>query len=102
MQQKLQNIHSQLINVIQPFVQAALMNEEVSLKQSLGMEKLTKVIDKYRFANYRDIIYFMRDLKAKNVYNFARSRLFQNIAKSRRFIEINSLFDQREKHLDVN
>ena len=78
------------------------MNDEVSLKQSLGMEKLTRVIDKYRYSNYREIIYFMRDLKAKNVFNFSRSRLFQKIAKSRRFIELNSLFDQKEKHLDIN
>ena len=26
----------------------------------------------------------MRDLKAKNVYNFSRSRLFDKIAKSKR------------------
>ena len=83
-QKRLENIHSQLINCIQPIVNAALVSDVVSVKQTLALSKLCGVIDKYRFANYREMVYFMRDLKAKNVYNFSRSRLFDKIAKSKR------------------
>lgn len=83
-QKKLENIHNQLINCIQPIVDAALVSDIVSVKQTLALNKLCGVIDKYRFTNYREIIYFMRDLKAKNVYNFSRSRLFDKIARSKR------------------
>ena len=56
----------------------------------------------------------MRDLKAKNVFNFSRSRLFNQIAKSRRYLELKSAteepgisnqekyFDIEEKHLAQN
>lgn len=95
-QRKLENIHNQLINCIQPIVDAALVSDTVSIKQTLALTKLCGVIDKYRFTNYRDIIYFMRDLKAKNVYNFSRSRLFDKIARSKR------VQDLREEYFDVD
>ena len=67
---------------------------------------MTGVIDKYRFNNYREIINFMRDLKSKNVYNFSRSRLYEKIAKSKRYFEIKKseeqYFDVDEKHLAQN
>jgi len=65
-------------------------------------------MDKYKFSNYREIIYFMRDLKAKNVFNFSRSRLFSQIARSRRFLELKKmsheqeLFDVDERHFEKN
>ena len=52
------------------------------------MKKLSGVIDRYKFMNYREIIYFMRDLKAKNVYNFSRSRLYDKLKKSKRYFEL--------------
>lgn len=87
-QQKLKNIHSQLISCIQPVIQAALHNGEILIKQQLALKKLSSVIDRYKFVNYREIIYFMRDLKAKNVYNFSRSRLYDNLKKSKRYFEL--------------
>jgi hypothetical protein len=54
----------------------------------LALAKLTAVLDKYKCANYREIVYFMRDLKAKNVFNFSRSRLYEKIAKSKRYFEL--------------
>ena len=30
----------------------------------------------------------MRDLKAKNVFNFSRSRMFDKIARSQRFLDL--------------
>ena len=64
---------------------AALSHDIVSAKQTLAIEKLSSVLEKYKAANYREIIYFMRDLKAKNVYNFSRSRLYDKLAKSKLF-----------------
>jgi hypothetical protein len=58
------------------------------LRPQLGLEKLANVVDKYRFIRYRELIYFMRDLKAKNVFNFSRSRLYDLISKSRKFMLI--------------
>ena len=104
-QKKLENIHSQLINIIHPVVDAALTSEIVSTKHSLAVTKLSSVVDKYKFAHYREIIYFMRDLKAKNVFNFSRSRLFDKLSKSKRFFEMkadDSLFDNGLKHLEQN
>ena len=76
------------------------------MRQTLAMNKLTNVMNKYRFSNYREIIYFMRDLKSKNVYNFSRSRLYEKIAKSKRYFEIKNsedqYFDVNEKHLAQN
>ena len=111
-QRRLDNIHNQLLNCIQPIVSAALASGFT--RHELAAKKLTSVIDKYRYANYREMIYFMRDLKAKNVFNFSRSRLFTRISKSRRFLEIKSqnqlpgisdqekFFDIEEKHLEEN
>jgi hypothetical protein len=71
---------------IKPVVATALNSG--FMKQTLALGRLTGVIDKYRFSNYREIIYFMRDLKSKNVYNFSRSRLYEKIAKSKRFFNL--------------
>jgi hypothetical protein len=104
-ERKVQNIHAQLINAIAPILDAALSHEVVAVKPTLAVEKLSKVIDKYKFAHYREIIYFMRDLKAKNVFNFSRSRLYEKLAKSKRFFDLkdeDDLFDCQEKHLNQN
>ena len=45
----------------------------------------------------------MRDLKAKNVYNFSRSRLFDKIARSKRVLDLKGeYFDVDRKQLDQN
>ena len=67
---------------------AILSGNNVQLRPQLGLEKLANVIDKYKFTQYREMIYFMRDLKSHNVYNFSRSRLFELIGKSRKFMQI--------------
>ena len=58
------------------------------VKQKLALQKLTEVVNRHRFMNYREIIYFLRDLKAKNVYNFSRSNLYAKLAKSKRYLEL--------------
>jgi hypothetical protein len=68
---------------------------------------LVNVIEKYKFASYREIIYFMRDLKAKNVFNFSRSRLYTKLAKSKLIFDLkekhsDDLFDAEDKHLTQN
>ena len=42
----------------------------------------------------------MRDMKIKNVYNFARSRLFEQISKSKRFIKFKSNLNQDLPYFD--
>jgi hypothetical protein len=84
-------------------IDAALASESVTPKQELALTKFTNVIEKYKFAHYREMIYFMRDLKAKNVFNFSRSRLFDRLATSKRFFEIKAseqLFDNNKKHFE--
>ena len=74
-------------------------------KWQLALSKLNTVVDKYKFTNYREIVYFMRDLKSKNVYNFSRSRLYEQIAKSRRFLQLKNedkYFDYEDKHMAQN
>lgn len=69
------------------------------------MQKLTNIVEKYKFTHYREMVYFMRDLKAKNVFNFSRSRLFDNLAKSKRLFDIkasDNLFDIKEKQIEQN
>ena len=92
-QRKLQNIGNQLINAIQPIVLAVLQGE-VMVKQKLALQKLAEVVNRHRFMNYREIIYFLRDLKAKNVYNFSRSNLYAKLAKSKRYLELKSSLNE--------
>lgn len=68
---------------------------------------MASIIEKYKFASYREIIYFMRDLKAKNVYNFSRSGLYSKLAKSKIIFEkknkmAEDFFDVEDKHLTQN
>jgi hypothetical protein len=102
---KVQNILSQFINVIAPVIDAILQHEIISVKQTYAIEKISNVIDKYKSACYRELIYFMRDLKAKNVYNFSRSRLYTKLAKSKLLFNQsldNEMFDLEDKHLAQN
>lgn len=104
-EKKVQAIHTNLINVIAPVMDAIMMHDVVSVKQIYAIEKLTRVIDKYKSSSYREIIYFMRDLKAKGVFNFSRSRLFSKLAKSKvifEAIQSDPLFDVEDKHLNQN
>jgi hypothetical protein len=87
----------QLIKPIQPTIISILSGGNVLLKPQLGLEKLSNVVNKYKNTQYREMIYFMRDLKAKNVFNFSRSRLYDQIAKSRKFIEIYNQAGGNEK-----
>ena len=68
----------------------------MSAKQQLALMKLGRVVDKFKEAAYRDLVYFMRDLKAKNVFNFARSRLCEKIQKSKRFIEFKRQLGEKD------
>ena len=80
----------------------AILSTDPTPKQSLGIQKLSSVFEKYKDARYREIIYFMRDLKAKNVFNFSRSRLFEKLSKSKLAFDQrsnNALFDYEAKHL---
>jgi len=80
----------------------AILSTDPTPKQSLGIQKLCSVFEKYKDARYREIIYFMRDLKAKNVFNFSRSRLFEKLSKSKLAFDQrsnNALFDYEAKHL---
>lgn len=103
-EQRVQNILGQFINVIAPVVDAILQHEIISVKQTYAIEKIVNVIEKYKSVCYRDIIYFMRDLRAKNVYNFSRSRLYGKLAKSKLMYDQGNrledeMFDYEDKHL---
>ena len=86
-QTKLQNINTQLINVVQPVV-LAILQGGIMTKEKLALQKLSQVVDRQRFINYRELMYSLRDLKAKNVYNFSRSNLYAKLAKSKRYMEL--------------
>jgi hypothetical protein len=72
------------------------------LRHSLGVEKMGRLIDRSKLVAYREILTFMRDLKAKGVFNFSRCRLFDAISRSKRFIQLknsispDSYFDHRD------
>lgn len=119
-QAKLQNINTQLINVVQPVV-LAILQGGVMTKEKLALQKLAQVVDRQRYMTYRELMYFLRDLKAKNVYNFTRSNLYAKLAKSKRYMELKKqlnsdlddvrgspnggnaeFFDQQQRHMDEN
>lgn len=43
------------------------------------------------------MLYFLRDMKSKNVYNFTRSNLYAKLAKSKRYMEL-----KRELNRDLD
>ena len=57
-------------------------------KEKLALQKLAQVVDRQKSINYRELLYCLRDLKAKNVYNFTRSSLYAKLAKSKRYMEL--------------
>ena len=68
--------------MVSPVLEAILLHQAVTPKLNLAVEKMSKVVNKYKFSCYREIIYFMRDLKAKNVFNFSRSRIYSKLSRS--------------------
>ena len=88
---KISDLQTKLLSPISPIFDAILSHEVgASPKQTLGAHLIEKVVSKYKEVRYREIIYFMRDLKAKNVFNFSRSGLYSRLAKSKLIFDLKS------------
>lgn len=79
------------------------------MKQELALQKIAAIVDRQKHGQYRELIYFLRDLKAKNVFNFSRSGLYARLAKSKRFLELRKQLnsdldgvDTRNQYFDLN
>ena len=104
----LQLIHEKFLVLIQPLVSELLKSGQVMMRQKLALSKICTGIDGMRLQYYREVMTFIRDLKMKNVYNFTRSRLYDNIKKSRRYQMVKSsirdseYFDETQQKLHEN
>lgn len=87
-QKRLETLHSQLISCVQPLLTQLLQTNQVLMRQQLAVSKLLNGINFFRHGYYRELVDFMKDLRAKNVFNFSRCRLYEKIKKSRRFLEL--------------
>lgn len=60
-------------------------------------------INALRFSYYRELFDSMKDLRAKNVFNFSRCALYEKIKKSRRFMELKAHLDKdaNNKYFDL-
>ena len=54
-----------------------LQTGQVLMRQQLAVSRLLSGLNSRRFGYYRELVDFMKDLRAKNVFNFSRCRLYE-------------------------
>lgn len=62
---------------------------------------MSQIMNRHRHSHFQHLMYYLRDLKSKNVYNFTRSNLYTKLAKSKRFMELKEQLNSDLDH-EVN